>query len=265
MIGNADNNVAALYNIEYDRQQITAKHASSTCRVYEHEMFYTSYGLERFSLQSEVTKPILRVKCNYKQSHLCLQPLLHTMDSSSFTSDPAYMGHKHKTANKMNLKWWDHLAYLNTCSGSGYNKVCYVAEETDDDGDLVTNNTKLIITFPSVTLIQGIWWSTAFQKTNNQGYLRGIKKFQFSFPESMGGSSFTSRPIEDVKKGRDTERKNMMVTFFSQPILTNRLELSELAFTTNRNHQPTYGHVLRFSLELFGCSDYQADISMAKK
>ena len=46
MIGNTANNVAALYNIEYSRQSETAKHASSTCRVFEHEMFYTSYGFQ---------------------------------------------------------------------------------------------------------------------------------------------------------------------------------------------------------------------------
>ena len=46
MIGNTANNVAALYNIEYSRQFETAKHASSTCRVFEHEMFYTSYGFQ---------------------------------------------------------------------------------------------------------------------------------------------------------------------------------------------------------------------------
>ena len=62
--------------------------ASSTCRVFEHEMFYTSFGVERLSLQSEIAKPILRAKCDYKQSNLCLHPLLHSMDPSNFESAP---------------------------------------------------------------------------------------------------------------------------------------------------------------------------------
>ena len=52
MIGNTANKVAALYNIEYSRQSETAKHASSTCRVFEHEMFYTSYGFQVLHLLS---------------------------------------------------------------------------------------------------------------------------------------------------------------------------------------------------------------------
>ena len=157
MIGNTANNVAALYNIEYSRQSETAKHASSTCRVFEHEMFYTSYGFQRLPLQADIGKPIVRVKCDYKQSNVCLQPLLHTMDTSNFESAPNNMwGRKEKTAAKMNLQDRNRLAYLHTCAGSGYNKVCYVIEDTDDDGDLVTNDTlKLTINFQSTTLIQG--------------------------------------------------------------------------------------------------------------
>ena len=135
-----------------------SKLASSTCRAFEHEMFYTSYGIDRLSLQSEIAKPILRAKCDYKQSNVCLQPLLHSMDTSNFESFPSDMwGHKHNTANKMNLHDRDYLAYLNTCSGSGDSRVCLVAEDTDDDGHLVTSdNLKLIFNFPSTTLIQGM-------------------------------------------------------------------------------------------------------------
>ena len=119
MIGNFENDAAAVYNIEYARQLDSSKLASSTCRVFEHEMFYTLSGIDRFALQSEIGKPILRASCNYKESNICLQPLLHDKDASTFTSVPhdQLYGNKDKTASKTNLNNEENLAYLHTCSG----------------------------------------------------------------------------------------------------------------------------------------------------
>ena len=120
MIGNAENNVVALYNIEFDRQFHTSKLAPTTCRVFEHELFYTSYGLDRFTLQSEVGHPLLRADCKYKQSNLCLQALLHSeTDITTFTAlpDDTLYGNKDKTASKTNLNNKNQLAYLDTCKG----------------------------------------------------------------------------------------------------------------------------------------------------
>ena len=120
MIGNAENNVAALYNIGYDRPSRTSKFSTTTCQVFEHELFYSSYGIERFSLQSEIGKPVLRVKCNYQHSHVCLQPLLHTvtdMSSFSLVPDDTLYGNKHKTTSKINLRDPNNLGYLLTCDG----------------------------------------------------------------------------------------------------------------------------------------------------
>ena len=52
MIGNVTNNAAALYNIQFERQYHSSKLAPSTCRVYEHELFYSLYGIDKFPLQS---------------------------------------------------------------------------------------------------------------------------------------------------------------------------------------------------------------------
>lgn len=125
MIGNSENDAAALYNIEYARQLGSSKLASTTCRVFEHEMFYTLSGIDididRFALQSEIGKPILRASCNYKESNICLQPLLHDKDESTFTSVPhdQLYGNKDKTVSKTNLNDKENLAYLHTCSGEG--------------------------------------------------------------------------------------------------------------------------------------------------
>ena len=121
MVGNSENDAAALYNIEYARQLDSSKLASTTCRLFEHEMFYTLSGIDRFALQSEIGKPILRASCNYKESNVCLQPLLHDKDASSFTSVPhnELYGNKDKTASKTNLNDKKNLAYLHTCSGEG--------------------------------------------------------------------------------------------------------------------------------------------------
>ena len=121
MIGNSENNAAALYNIEYARQLDTSKLASTACRVFEHEMFYTLSGIDRFALQSEIGKPILRASCNYKGSNICLQPLLHNKDASTFASVPHHQlyGNKDKTVSKTNLNNEENLAYLHTCSGEG--------------------------------------------------------------------------------------------------------------------------------------------------
>ena len=129
----------------------------------------------------------------------------------------------------------------------------------DSDDDVVTNaSLKLVYSFPSPTLIHGIWWSTAYQENYNEGYLRGINKFEFSFPDSLGGSSFETKFIQNERKDKKNELDDMEIIFFPQPILTEELSLSELAFKTS-NSDPNNGHTIRFSLELFGCSDFQPD------
>lgn len=141
---------------------------------------------------------------------------------------------------------------------------CYVQDEYDDDNDLVTEKSlKLVYNFESPTLVQGIWWSTAYPKGNNEGYLRGIKSLQFSLPTSMGGASFESKALPYEKKDHSVGHDDIGVLYFHQPVLTESLALSEFAFATN-NKEPNNKNTLRFSLELFGCSDYQVDLSMSK-
>ena len=126
MIGNADNDVVALYNIEFKRQPPTSKLAPTTCRVFEHELFYTSYGINKFTLQSEVDYPLLRMDCNYDQSNLCLRTLLHgKTDITTFISfpDDSLYGNKDKTTSKTNLNNWNNLAYLHTCTGGGWDEI----------------------------------------------------------------------------------------------------------------------------------------------
>ena len=137
-------------------------------------------------------------------------------------------------------------------------------DEYDDDNDLVTKKSlKLVYNFESPTLVQGIWWSTAYPKGNNEGYIRGIKSLEFSFPASMGGAFFESKAIPYEKKNYNVGHDNIGVLYFHQPVLTESLALSEFAFATI-NQEPYVKNTLRFSLELFGCSDYEADISMTK-
>lgn len=132
-------------------------------------------------------------------------------------------------------------------------------EELDEDGDLVTSDSlKLVYTFAATTLIQGIWWSSAYPVGSNEGYLKGIKQLEFSFPDSMGGFTFKTSSIKNVKKERDFGQSDTEIIFFPKPILTDKLVLSNLAFATG-NKDPSNRNTLRFSLEFFGCSDYQAD------
>ena len=135
-------------------------------------------------------------------------------------------------------------------------------DDYDDDNDLVTKKSlKLVYNFESPTLVQGIWWSTAYPKGNNEGYIRGIKSLEFSFPASMGGAFFESKAIPYEKKNYNVGHDNIGVLYFHQPVLTESLALSEFAFATI-NQEPYVKNTLRFSLELFGCSDYEADKSM---
>ena len=132
-------------------------------------------------------------------------------------------------------------------------------QELDEDGDLVTSDPlKLVYTFTTTTLIQGIWWSSAYPEGYNEGYLRGIKQLEFSFPDSMGGFSFKTSSIKNMKKERDVGQNDREIIFFPQPILTDKLVLSNLAFSTG-NKDPYYGNTLRFSLDFFGCSNYEVD------
>ncbi len=92
MIGDDANNVVALYNIEYDRQYHGTKLAPTTCKTHEHELFYTRYGIERLSLQSETGQPTLKVKCQYSHPNICQYPLLHELPASRFVSVHAIYG-----------------------------------------------------------------------------------------------------------------------------------------------------------------------------
>ena len=121
---------------------------------------------------------------------------------------------------------------------------------------------KLVYSFPSPQLIQGIWWSTRVPLGDHEGYLRGIKKVEFSVPDSMGGHSYEITSIENKKKDHDLSQSDGDILFFNQPILTESISLSEFAFTTNIKEMNDPKD-LRFSLEFYGCSDYQPDISMA--
>lgn len=278
MIGSADNNVAALYNIEYGRKFATEKYAPTTCRSISHEFFYTSYGIERYSLQSDIKKPVLRVLCDYKNSNICVHPLLHSMDSSAFTIEPsgAGYGRREYTASKMNLNSANNLAYITVCNQEIQNqdRVCFVkvnenitnSWKTTDGHLTTTNDLKLIITFPEPTLIQGIWWSAVNQWAGTLfGYLTSIKKMSFSFPASMGGDTFTSNSIGDIVKTPSDERSDMSFTYFKQPILTERLELSVFTYKMDIGNNwwrwSIPQHHIAFSMELFGCSNYQPDTS----
>ncbi len=82
MIGSDANNVVAMYNIEYSRQYHGSKLAPTTCISHEHNLFYSRYGINILTFQSEIGRPILRADCNYEHPHLCLHPLIHNIAST---------------------------------------------------------------------------------------------------------------------------------------------------------------------------------------
>ena len=279
MIGNANNNVAALYNIQYDRPYKTTKLASSTCRSFEHELFYTSYGIERFSLQSAIGKPILRVKCNYKNSNLCIQPLMHSMDTSAVELKPHnnILGRRERIASKMNLNQDNYIAYFTACNANT-NGYCAIKmpDTVDEDGEEIEvdqnwwqsghytteNDFKLEISFPSPTLILGIWWSTARGVDTANGIIKRFGKMEYSFPASLGGSSYSSTAIKDIEKEASSEQNPTTFSWFPQPILTDKLILSKIDYRVSTYRwRGINTHYVRFSMELYGCQDYQADIS----
>ena len=258
MKGNKANNVIALYNIDYNRLFIDSKWAVTTCRVFEHELFYTSYGISRFSLQSEIRKPILRVQCDYGQSNVCLQPLLHTLDSSSYESQPPnLLGRSGYVKSKMYLYHGSYLAdlWLNGSSNYFINKPASSREET-----VTTNEIKFIINFPTLTLIQGIWWSNAYPESARYKVITSIKTIEFTFPDSMGGGEFKSEALKDFRKPISHDRKDLEIKYLSSPILTNRLTFTSFGYQ-ERIRDRRQGHILKFSMELFGCSNYKPDIS----
>ena len=75
-------------------------------------MFYSTYGVDRIPLQSEVGKPILRVNCNYYQSHECLD----TSDSSTSIPENFLYGNKDTSSSMINTKDENYLAYLKICN-----------------------------------------------------------------------------------------------------------------------------------------------------
>ena len=265
MIGNSENNVVALYNIEYSRQLTTAKLGAADCRTMEHEMFYSSYGMDRFALQAEIFKPVLKVDCNYKGSDVCLMPLLQTISESALTSEVGGFGSRSNIRRKMYLNSDHHLSYINLYTGNGVQRELFVETNSSPDGDLITIPTvKLVISFPSLTLIQGIWWSNARARGNGESVITKIETFEFSFPPEMGGQAYKSEPIIDIRKGISDERNKMDFYYFSRPILTTELKMSVFHINTVHNRKDSF-YRMRFTMELFGCNDYILDKSKCIK
>jgi len=85
IVGSVENNAVSFYNIEYNRAHHGTKLAPTTCRVYEHELFYTQQqGFDRFTLQYETGRPPLKAKCLYKSTGVCQYPLLQSLESTRF-------------------------------------------------------------------------------------------------------------------------------------------------------------------------------------
>ena len=268
MIGNIEQNVVALYRVEKESSNI----APISCRTYEHDLFYTQHSISDFAIQASDKNPILRVSCQYAESSLCVFPLLHLMPESSFTSEGGTtFGRKDMLVSKMFTSKYASLAYLDTYTSRtnwrwGYDNFCdpdksecLVHNYTLPNGDfLTTDELKVVITFPKLTLIRGIWWSNSISKSSEYGIVKNIHNFEFSFPDSMGGGSYISNGLNQYIKEQNSGRGDLKVTFLSQPILTKELKLSGFQYEAD-SAEWYRGHKLRFSMELFGCEDYQAN------
>ena len=268
MIGNIEQNVVALYRLEKELSNI----APINCRIYEHELFYTQQQISKFAVQVSNENPILRVSCQYAESSLCVYPLLHSMPESSFTSEGGTaFGGKDKLASKMFTNRYSSLAYLDTYTSRtnwrwGYDDFCdpdksecLVHNYTLPNGDfLTTDELKVIITFSKLTLIRGIWWSNSISKSSEYGIIKKIHNFDFAFPDSLGGGLYRSNGLNQYIKEQESGRSDLKITFLSQPILTKELKLSGFQYEAN-SAEWFRGHKLRFSMELFGCENYEAD------
>ena len=272
MIGNQASNVVALYNIEPSRFSSSVKLSPTDCRVYEHELFYSQLDMQWYPVQSEVGKPILKFKCQFKDSSVCVYPLLHSMDETSFSSEGGTeFGQKSNLAAKMYTGNSKNIAYLDTYTDKTYwrwsckdccdpqKPECLVHNQTLANGDFVTlDELRVVITFPKLTLITGIWWSNSHSTSSENAIIKNINNFDFTFPDSMGGDFYRSQGLLNNIKYQSSGRNNLDVTFLSQPILTQELSLSGFQYEASSTEW-NRGHRLRFSMELFGCEDYQAD------
>ena len=272
MIGNQPNNVVALYNIEPSRFSSPVKLSPTDCRVYEHEFFYSQLDMKWYPVQSEVGKPFLRLQCQFKDSSVCVYPLLHSMGETSFGSEGGTeFGQKSNLAAKMYTGNSENIAYLDTYTDKTnqrwscqdccdpHKSECLVHNQTLSNGDFLTlDELKVVITFPKLTLITGIWWSNSHSISSENAIIKNIHNFDFTFPDSMGGDFYRSQGLLNNIKYQSTGMNNLDVTFLSQPILTQELSLSRFQYKAS-SPEWNRGHRLRFSMELFGCEDYQAD------
>lgn len=169
------------------------------------------------------------------------------------------IGRTEKFASKMNLNEANQLAWLKVCIGN--NGYCYPYVAKNEHGDLLTEPPlKIVISFPTLTLVQGIWWSNAYPKTQRNGILRSIKTVEFASPESMGGGSYSTDTLENYMKPSNAEQGPLTPRLFKYPILTDKLTLSGFGYDSNKEKW-NFRHTIYFSMELFGCTDYQADRS----
>lgn len=165
----------------------------------------------------------------------------------------------------MYLNNLENVAYLATFTGRSDNNFCADGECLVYPGtstELTTKEElKLVIKFPKPTLILGIWWSASHPINTENAIIRRIKKMEFNLPDS-NGETITSSAIDSIWKTADLEKRDHIINYFPQPIITDELKLYNFVFKANPfsgqtvvNHKK--GHYMRFTMELYGCPEFE--------
>jgi len=67
--------VVAVYNTNFSQVFKNPKLGAKHCRSYSHELFYTRFGIDQLTLQSDVGLPVVRAACSYSDrrylNHRC--------------------------------------------------------------------------------------------------------------------------------------------------------------------------------------------------
>jgi hypothetical protein len=169
---------------------------------------------------------------------LCLHPLLHDLNSTSFI----------RRASNSNYT----LENLNDKAVSA-SKIDVTSSSINIGFNLMNlSKTTIEIRLPKEMLIRGIWWSAP------DPYVY-VQNFEKTFLFNSQFSTWNWYSILNMSKNtKNSSAKNVTPIMFPVPIITNSLRLENLIYydsTRNSDKIP-------LQIELFGCEEYQLDEGM---
>lgn len=254
-----------------------------TCHALSEELNVVPEGFRYAMLQPGLGRDPLRVDCD--RDNLCLRNVLAYLPESAFAVTDASGSYQRNQPHDMRSVYEFSSASfaLGTCSqfvaassylnvgnptrlcNSTMNNMTSVVEDTD--GNL--RETAVVVTLPTDYVLVGVDFF-AQQKSYYMGWIKKVKKVEFSLPASLGGGNrylYTSGYLGfDYETTGNLKRSPKYFRSFAglSPVVTNQITFTDIQIEAKRPNTSEIDAALirnvAFQMKLFGCP-YQ-DVSI---